>query len=568
MSFVRRSRLFVCLLLSGVIMISSAHAYEFSMDAAFNYIYQYYGQQGSQGFFGPFNTDGSRGTTGALGLKTGDFASVNTWVGRQIGRSGNDFASGADAVKHYMNMEFFPSFRINPALWFRAKWRIGNYGDPNNSDYLTNTRPGVNIASSDSQWTMWWLNAQTPWGIIGLGKRVEAFGLGIQNSEYNNTTEGLGLDANYGPFRINFAVRPWWIGSPQPLLKQTEFPYYNISDKNGVRQLATRFFLVYRNGPVDMGFFIAWMRWHAGPESQNRQADRLSFIPYDLVMHQGTMYLKYFNGRFFFNAELAYDYEMVHSTNKGQNRSTPLAPTGPLYIESLRFATELGVLAGPAKLSALYAFMPGADRRAGKAANKQPFNNQAGFGAYGVFRPYSYLLGYAYGSGVNAFDTNSYGYFNEASVIAARLDYAAAANLNVFTTLLWAERSSDGHGWGYIRPAQRATLTRSVDNTGAAVDQVKWSPFVSYQDNQNAPSIPDTALGWEITAGANWKLLENYTLNLTGAYWQPGTWFNFACVDKSVFNWDVPTAINRWGITPDRRIAPIIGAEVALQVDF
>jgi hypothetical protein len=423
MSFVRSMLILFCLAVGVTLIGSRGYAYEFSMDAAFNYIYQYYGQQGSQGFFGPFNIDRSQGTAG-IGLKPGDFASVNAWVGRQIGRSGNDFAAGSDAVKHYMNLEFFPSFRINPALWFRGKWRVGNYGDPTNSDYLTNTRPGVNVATSDSQWTMWWLNAQTPWGIIGFGKRTEAFGLGIQNSEYNNTTEGLGLDANYGPFRFNFAVRPWWIGAPNPLLKQTEFPYYNISDRDGMRQLATRFFMVYRNGPMDIGFFIAWMRWHAGPESQNRQADRLTFIPFDLAMHQGTTYLKYNNGRFFFNTELAYYYDMVHSINKGQNPLTPAAPVGPLYVESLRFITEFGAFAGPAKLSVLYAFMPGADRRAGRPMNKQPFNNQAGFGAYGVFRPYSYLLGYAYGSGVNAFDTNGYGYINEASVLASRLGRA------------------------------------------------------------------------------------------------------------------------------------------------
>jgi hypothetical protein len=502
-------------------------------------------------------------------LKPGDFASVNAWVGRQIGRSGNDFASGSDAVKHYMNLEFWPQFRINPALLFRAKYRVGSYGDPNNSDYLTNTRPGTDIATSDGQWTMWWLNAQTPWGVIGLGKRAEAFGTGIQfNGENNNTTEGLGLDANYGPFRINFAVRPWWHEPPTPLLKQIEYPYYNISDKNGVRQLATRFFTVYRSGPVDMGFFIAWMHWHSGPESQNRQADRLTFIPFDLVMNQGTMYLKYNNGRIFFNTELAYYYETVHSINKGQNTSTPAAPKGPLYVESLRYMTEFGAFAGPAKISFVYAFMPGADRRAGRAMNKQPFTNQAGFGAYGVFSPYTYLLGYAYGSGVNAFDINGNGYINEAWVLATRLDYALASNLNLFGTFLWAERSSHGHSWGYIRPAQKAAVTRTVNSAGTADDKVKWTPYVNYQDNANAPTVPDTALGWEVNAGFNWKLLENYNLGIKAAYWQPGKWFNFACVDKGVPNWDVPTATNKWGTHPDRNIDPIVGLSVSLQVDF
>jgi hypothetical protein len=416
---------------------------------------------------------------------------------------------------------------------------------------------------------MWWVTAQTPWGIIALGKRAEAFGTGIQfNGEYNNTTEGLALDANYGPFRLNFALRPYWIGAPNPQLKVTEFPYYNISDKSGIRQLASRFFLVYQNGPVNIGYFTALMRWRAGPESQSRQVDRLSFIPYDLSMQQGTMYMKYNDGRFFFNTELAFYYDMVHSINKGQNRATPAAPTGPLYVESLRYMAEFGAFAGPAKISMLYAYMPGADRRAGKQMNKQSYTNQPGFGAYGVFRPYSYLLGYAYGSGVNAFDMNVNGYINEAWVLATRFDYALASNLNLYTSFLYAERSSHGHSWGYVRPAQRPTVTTTVNNSGELDDRVKWTPHVNYQENLNAPTIPDNALGWEVTAGINWKLLEKYTLGIMCAYWEPGKWFNYACVDKTVPNWDVPTARNNWGIRPDRNIDPIFGTEVALEVDF
>ncbi len=50
----------------------------------------------------------------------------------------------------------------------------------------------------------------------------------------------------------------------------------------------------------------------------------------------------------------------------------------------------------------------------------------------GLFRPYSYLMVYNYGLGAffNA-DTCS-GYADDASILAARLDYAVAANLNVY----------------------------------------------------------------------------------------------------------------------------------------
>ncbi len=94
--------------------------------------------------------------------------------------------------------------------------------------------------------------------------------------------------------------------------------------------------------------------------------------------------------------------------------------------------------------------------------------------------------------------------------------------------------------------------------------------------NDGAPNTPDTALGWEITAGMEWKLLEKYRLRGTLAYWEPGKWFNYACIDRSVPGWNTQTRTNtstynpagRFGTNPARTIDPIIGGEVALTVDF
>jgi hypothetical protein len=78
-----------------------------------------------------------------------------------------------------------------------------------------------------------------------------------------------------------------------------------------------------------------------------------------------------------------------------------------------------------------------------------------------------------------------------------------------------------------------------------------------------------------------WKLLEKYRLRGTLAYWEPGKWFNYACIDRSVRNWNQQTKTNwtsgtdpqsnytaPYGTNPDRIIDPIIGGEVALTVDF
>ncbi|MDQ7785198.1 MAG: hypothetical protein RDU20_20095, partial [Desulfomonilaceae bacterium] len=341
---------------------------------------------------------------------------------------------------------------------------------------------------------------------------------------------------------------------------QFEFPYYNIFDKNGVRSLANRFFLTYRAGNVDAGAIYCWLKWHAGPESQSTQADRNVFTTYDELLTHGAAYFKYTNGTVFFNTELAF-----------LERITKRQGAGALYFESWRYMTEFGAYFGPAKISFLYTYLPGPDRRAGIRIDKQPFQQMQPFSCHNLHRAYSFLLGYEYGGGVDAFDLNGNGYINDAAVLAAKVDYAAAANLNFFGSILWAQRTSHGYGWGYIRPAQQATVTRVMNAGGTVVDDVRWSPTIAYRSNGGptpAPSISDRDLGWEMQVGFHWGLLEQLTVRALMAYWQPGKWFNFACVDRGVPNWDVPGPGNNWGTNPGRTIDGVVGAEVVLQAEF
>ena len=81
---------------------------------------------------------------------------------------------------------------------------------------------------------------------------------------------------------------------------------------------------------------------------------------------------------------------------------------------------------------------------------------------------------------------------------------------------------------------------------------------------RRAPNILERDLGYEIGGGIDWKLIEGYTLTARVAYWKPGGWFKYACVDRRQPNWDIaPTASNMWGINPNREIDPIFGMRVA-----
>gem|GEM_PF-3433652 len=54
----------ICLVITSLALIvlvaGHVQAWEFKMTGSFNYIYEYYGQLGNQGFFGPYNVDRSR----------------------------------------------------------------------------------------------------------------------------------------------------------------------------------------------------------------------------------------------------------------------------------------------------------------------------------------------------------------------------------------------------------------------------------------------------------------------------------------------------------------------------
>ncbi len=182
-------------------------------------------------------------------------------------------------------------------------------------------------------------------------------------------------------------------------------------------------------------------------------------------------------------------------------------------------------------------------------------------GNFSVFRPYCGLFAYDYGSGLEAFNLSLNGYVRDARVLAARLDYAVAANLNIFTSFFWAERTSCGYGWGFIGP-----------NTAAAFDGTpkdgNLQLFNRGSGAAGSPNIPDSALGFEIDAGLDWKLLEKWTLSVIAGYWQPGRWFNYACIDRSVPGWNVPVPGNFFGTRPDRGIDPIMGGKFIMTFEF
>ena len=593
-----------------------AGAWEFTMDGAFTWEWDYRSQGGKSGFFGPYDQDAGSGI-GGTGL--GFFAPINGWLGAHTASLGNEFVSGSDATWNVFYMSTNMEVRINPAVRVRGNYYIGEWAPtqapdqiPNidfgvgnlvASEALNNRWTGIQRSFSPGYWNTLWLTAELPWGIVTLGKRKSTFGMGMYNNgEESRSSEKVALTVPYGPLRLQMgfeAARRGSIASNYGLFPSAPptntTGYYNQDfDKNNTRWWDTTIAqLTYRNGPFETGFYFNPLRFTNGGEGIiDTPANRAIRAYIERTETYGVWYVKYNNGRFFFNAELDWDHQTNRNRQKAAGGGTATNGTNAFgqtvfitdtYIENWRAAAEGGILCGPAKLSLISAWAAGPDRRAGRQIDRTGLITPAGrasdnirrpssFSNTGLFRPYSLLMVYDYGLGTHINGDTGNGYVEDAMVYGARLDYAVASNLNTYLSFFWADRASkSGYGWGFIKPVRPTALAAPTGVTVIPAGQV-----LLFEDTTlaGAPSIPDTNLGYEFGAGFDWKLLEGLTINFSSAYWQPGQWFSWACVDKTIPGWGTTAAAGSgnnpllWHVNPNKQIDPIFGIELKVTADF
>jgi len=550
-----------------------AGAWEFDFQGYFTWEYDAYSQMGSKGFFGPYNTDVADNPLGYGGSR-GSAASMNGWMGYEIGQ----ISSGSDMALATIYATFEPQIRLSEAVRIRGAYRIGSWADPLaptstgalvRSEYPEGFGAGVQRSFSPGYWNMLWLSAQTPWGIIVVGKRPGPFGCGLQYDAADNAdAQGVLLMTSYGPMRFGIGFSPHIFMSPA---------YFAMADKNANRQVDVAGGMTYDAGGFSFGAGGRYFRFRTGPESATFQGTddpvnptgRFGVVPTDTSATHGSINARYTNGTVFANIEATWLFGWTHrqrwlSTASGiVGDGSDRSRFAPDYYEHTRYMAEIGALFGPAKVSFLWAWINGPDRRHGIKIDRQGdlrFLTQ--LSSVTLFRTYSFLLSYTYGGGNNSITVDSaHGYMTDANCYGVRIDYALASNLNIFGALFTANRISHGYGWGFIRPEYCLTCTPP-----------RFTGAVQYDEADNFtgsnPAIPDGNLGYELDWGFGWKLLEFYTLNCTFGLWQPGKWFRYACIDRSVNNWKTPSAANNFGANPDRAIDALFGMELTLTAEF
>ena len=640
----------ILLCLAVVVMAIPASAWEFHMTGRWLWGYDYIGQAGTNGFFGQYNSSTVPG--GANDVK---FSSMNAWVGaRDINGVQYGMVTGSNASLQWSRMELNPELRINNAIRIRGVYQIGGPSGPY-SLYIggggSNSTFGAWTPMSSGEWTQWWMTAQLPWGVVVMGKRPFTFGCGAQYDGNNMSNEGLMFIAPYGPFRFGGQIFPYrgnlWVNAfPQsdPLnmnaQTQVSFTYggaqvaaaaYRPWDQDAKFRLEPGIFFTYENGPLSLGALYEWTPQHSGPAGATMNDPTTLFAApprtYDQLIQDGSAFVKYNNGKFFANMELAWfsgDMRIqqgIADTDLATGRGSRFAP---YYLEAWKWLMEAGAMCGPAKVSFLWSWVPGPDRRQGVWINKQSWENAANgafLGNADAFKPYSLLMGYQYGAGLLATTFNGEGFMTDANTLAGRLDYAVAANLNLYGTFMYATRVSNGWPVGCLTMAgdsvhpnyngggsvillgqQFGPWQAAYRHAGGIGDPNPMPYFgLPVPAPQNtagggyAPNIPDNSLGWEINIGADWKLLEGLTSRFRVGYWQPGDWFKFACVDKNVsttvgniYNPATPeprltssifnpvtnyaspnaTGATNWGINPNKSIDPIWMFQGTVEIDL
>jgi hypothetical protein len=117
---------------------------------------------------------------------------------------------------------------------------------------------------------------------------------------------------------------------------------------------------------------------------------------------------------------------------------------------------------------------------------------------------------------------DEHGMMTDAHCFAGRLDYAVAANLNLWGSYIWAHRLERAGTYFGQYQSSGSLASGSIPNLTDFYIRAGRS-FGTGNDY-----VSDGFLGWEMNYGLEWKMLEGLTLSTRYSYWRPGAWFREA----------------------------------------
>jgi hypothetical protein len=519
------------------------------------------------GFSGPniYN----RGAVGAA-AKDSSNPAISGVATQQIIERGGFSRFGSDAFYSDSRLTFYPSIAVNPAVRVHGVYTVGGFRNkyfqaaggigapPFERYYMSQSSMNAYDTAAIGSWEQFRATIQTPMAIFSVGVKDFPFGLG---ATFGNDTrsETLLMVVPYGPMRFLGAM--WlarnrfvesWGAVPDGTLKNNVFwgmlATYDAGDLSAGAGVIMRNHHANRSSTTGSAFSSGvWPQAGAGvvagplgtPAAAFALANITPLTPSSNGLDENDLFwagfVKYFNGRFFANAEYAWftidRYRLGAYTGGNGTAATNAVNAAPSFLQGYHGVAEFGAVCGPTKLSLVYAIASGRDFAKGNITKVDaPWAIGPQF-----MDPYQTLMfdTYAGGNdgGWNATDVTFMGYekgmMTDAFAYAARLDYAVAANLNFWASGIWAHRLEKN---GFFKGGKTSTGAASTP-AQRALHVATWyggngsGEFAAGGIN---PFVDDGYLGWEADAGFDWKLLEGLTFSTRYAYWQPGDWFNQA----------------------------------------
>ncbi len=568
-----------------IISVAPALAWDFTMAGQFEWRYRYFGRaNGYQDLFGDMRfQDSSLNTTGSvIGFAGPNFyrgyngGTVAAPVAMPTGSNGSNLMivrggfslADSDAFANDQRMSFEPEIKVNNALRLVAKMDLaGTRAKYNHRDFQTNGpldrwyQDRVSQNAFDTAMipsiNQYYLVAQLPWGVVQMGARHCLFGISSAQG-YNFRNDSLQFIIPYGPFRFAPQI---WIAREPPDGYGSFIPYGGTTgpypgtvpdyDSGQHPKIFWCTVVLYDRGPFSFWLGRAeWMRHTSAadlsgagfsgvrvtyPNGPFNAPMKYQFGSQDFDMIYYFACVKFNNGRFFANVEGYWQAMDTHYLGVGTPSTGFISGAPPLYNEQSEIVAEYGALCGPAKIGGLFAWSGGPALN-----NGNPTKVYNGIAIDHIATDnYNYLLFHTYGGGNDApwragkpFTQDDNGAMADAYALAARMDYAVAANLNVWGSYLWASRVEE-NGWlaGQKSSSGTPSVGTGVSGAWTVPDAQKWKntavPGAGAQSSMN-PYVDNSFLGWEAGVGVNWKLLEGMTFASRYAYWQPGPWFDQA----------------------------------------
>lgn len=531
-------RLVLLLILSATIAAAdSALAWEFSMKGEAEFRYRYWTRTGNNDIFGTM--DANFVSLGINHLGTFPTYATTNRGGATFGVLAGENRFGSDMSLTDYRTTLFPKIVVNKAIELSASLNLTSLGiwsdgqplvagrtdppdSPANVGYVNSLyvpiqdRP-VNVNVPNTYVTIQWLKMgiKTPMLDFSIGYRDSSFGMGLRKHKCNRASSSFAVTARYGPFKIGFGpyfnrdLSAWgWNPTTARSRNEGAGAPQRQEDK---RNYFEAFFadLEYANGPFVFQMVSESYRQPSAPSPVNARGTALTVSPPsdDIIRYRIGTAAKYFNGRFFLNAE-SYWFNRWRS---GRGTGTPGGLVNQNEDDTAwLYGAETGAVAGPLKMTLNYVRATGDDPSTRYTSEDAATADQGLSACY--MKDWAYIMYYMYGTG-DGWDVAGWGQPTNVHHVGLRGDFAVASNLNVSVTSAYAWRDQpNAYTWGgtYQIGLRHFTNADIIAGTRRAV--------------------PDHAreIGWEVDLGVNWKLLENLVWNSTFAYWQPGNWWSYA----------------------------------------